>query len=214
MADSQSITASEVVQEKVCTKCARRLSVDGFSRSRRSSDGRRTQCKECCSEYEREWRKKNAERQKQYFKQYADNNREKRREISLRWQRNNRDKVRASNKKWRDVNPEKVKEKNLRWERNNKDKRQAITRRYRALKRGTSVGDVPMLSEQLDRQGGMCANCRVKGAGMKFHLDHVVPVSKGGPHTADNVEALCERCNLKKADKSPERWAAENWRLV
>ena len=29
-------------------------------------------------------------------------------------------------------------------------------------------------------------------------LDHVVPISKGGSHTYDNVQCLCRRCNSHK----------------
>lgn len=33
-------------------------------------------------------------------------------------------------------------------------------------------------------------------------MDHVVPRSKGGPHSWANVVACCRRCNLKKGDRS------------
>lgn len=29
-------------------------------------------------------------------------------------------------------------------------------------------------------------------------LDHIVPLSKGGPHTQDNVQTACYRCNVIK----------------
>lgn len=32
------------------------------------------------------------------------------------------------------------------------------------------------------------------------HLDHIIPLSKGGTHTLDNVQALCRKCNLIKSD--------------
>src|SRR5690606_29019852 len=32
-------------------------------------------------------------------------------------------------------------------------------------------------------------------------LDHVVPRSRGGPHTWENVVAACRMCNVHKADK-------------
>jgi 5-methylcytosine-specific restriction endonuclease McrA len=36
------------------------------------------------------------------------------------------------------------------------------------------------------------------------NVDHVVPRSKGGPHTWDNVVAACRRCNSKKENKKPQ----------
>lgn len=35
-------------------------------------------------------------------------------------------------------------------------------------------------------------------------VDHVVPVSKGGSTTPDNLVAACEPCNRKKADRGAE----------
>ena len=32
-----------------------------------------------------------------------------------------------------------------------------------------------------------------------WHMDHVIPISKGGPDTADNVVAACASCNTSKA---------------
>ncbi len=35
-------------------------------------------------------------------------------------------------------------------------------------------------------------------------IDHVVPRSRGGSHTWDNVVAACRRCNLRKGARLPE----------
>jgi 5-methylcytosine-specific restriction endonuclease McrA len=35
-------------------------------------------------------------------------------------------------------------------------------------------------------------------------IDHVVPRSKGGPHTWENVAAACRPCNLTKRDRTPD----------
>lgn len=32
-------------------------------------------------------------------------------------------------------------------------------------------------------------------------IDHILPVSKGGTNTLDNIQPLCESCNKKKKDK-------------
>ena len=42
-------------------------------------------------------------------------------------------------------------------------------------------------------------------------IDHVVPRSKGGPHTWENVAAACRPCNLGKRDRTP---AEAGMRLV
>jgi len=35
----------------------------------------------------------------------------------------------------------------------------------------------------------------------EMHLDHVIPLSKGGTHTWNNVQTGCKPCNLSKAAK-------------
>lgn len=30
------------------------------------------------------------------------------------------------------------------------------------------------------------------------HIDHIVPISKGGPHIDSNFQLLCAHCNLSK----------------
>jgi 5-methylcytosine-specific restriction endonuclease McrA len=43
--------------------------------------------------------------------------------------------------------------------------------------------------------------CQYCGSTKKLTLDHVLPRSKGGTHTWDNVVAACERCNASKGDR-------------
>jgi hypothetical protein len=48
------------------------------------------------------------------------------------------------------------------------------------------------------------ARCRLCGAaardGAKLHVDHVLPWSKGGETVLENLQILCDRCNLGKGD--------------
>ena len=48
------------------------------------------------------------------------------------------------------------------------------------------------------RDGQTCVYC----GGSATSIDHVVPRSRGGTHTWDNVVAACRRCNHVKADRS------------
>ena len=96
----------------------------------------------------------------------------------------------------------------------NPEKFRDRVREYRANKKKTEVGPVPTLNDLIKKQGGMCANCKRKGKKVKWHMDHIIPISRGGSHTADNVQALCAFCNQSKNAKMPDEWAAYNGRLL
>ena len=54
----------------------------------------------------------------------------------------------------------------------------------------------------LRRDGFRCRYCGVTASeGAKLHVDHIIPVSKGGKTEMDNLQTLCERCNLGKSNK-------------
>jgi len=55
--------------------------------------------------------------------------------------------------------------------------------------------------EVLRRDAHTCQYC---GSKKRLTLDHVMPRSKGGQHSWNNVVAACAPCNSYKADRTPE----------
>jgi hypothetical protein len=55
-----------------------------------------------------------------------------------------------------------------------------------------------------DRAGGRCEYCRMHQAlqGATFHLEHVVPQSRGGSFELTNLAWSCPNCNLKKSNRT------------
>jgi 5-methylcytosine-specific restriction endonuclease McrA len=56
------------------------------------------------------------------------------------------------------------------------------------------------------RDGGRCVYC----AAPATSIDHVIPRSRGGDHSWENVVSACQRCNHAKADKPLKELG---WRL-
>ena len=51
------------------------------------------------------------------------------------------------------------------------------------------------------RDGYECVYC---GSSKDLTLDHVVPKSRGGTNNWTNLVTSCQKCNLRKADRTPE----------
>ena len=54
------------------------------------------------------------------------------------------------------------------------------------------------------RDNGMCQYCSKKVTTSSATIDHVVPKSRGGPHTWDNLVIACTKCNSKKGNSLPK----------
>ena len=55
--------------------------------------------------------------------------------------------------------------------------------------------------EVFKRDGYKCVECGAsRDDGATLHVDHKIPVSKGGTDELDNLQTLCQDCNLNKSD--------------
>jgi 5-methylcytosine-specific restriction endonuclease McrA len=84
----------------------------------------------------------------------------------------------------------------------------------RAAKRNTAIEDLTdyILSIR-SSETVECYWCGDVIPGSKCDLDHVIPLSKGGTHTRDNLVPACEHCNEMKHDKMPEEFLAARRKL-
>jgi hypothetical protein len=58
-----------------------------------------------------------------------------------------------------------------------------------------------MRHEVFKRDGYRCVECGAsKYDGATLHVDHKIPVSKGGTDELSNLQTLCSECNLNKSD--------------
>jgi hypothetical protein len=57
--------------------------------------------------------------------------------------------------------------------------------------------------EVLNRDDSRCRACgaSAKAHGAVLHVDHIIPVSRGGKTVLENLQALCEPCNLGKSNR-------------
>jgi len=101
---------------KICLKCGELKSLEEFYLDKTSKDGKRSACKECIKEYDRQWRIKNPEYYRQWFIKHPEYDRQKyirnKKKIKIRKHQRyieNREENLARHYRWCTANPEKYK---------------------------------------------------------------------------------------------------------
>lgn len=216
---------------KACTKCGQTKPITDFRKDKRLKSGYGSQCKTCKYaqanvwveknyerklEINRKWQSQNpelkalatkrwAERNAEYLatknKAYRIANKEKLAWNARQWRSANKAAIAKANKEWRIANAEVKKLNDRNWWKNNPDKVKARTANRRARKKAATIYKVTAK----DVEKIMSKNCFYCNAPSK-HLDHVVPLFKGGSHSIGNLVAACQFCNLSKGKKFLSEW--------
>ncbi len=61
--------------------------------------------------------------------------------------------------------------------------------------------DEKMKRKAYEKQGGICPICKKHFSFEEMEGDHIVPWSKGGKTTIENLQMLCRLCNNTKSDR-------------
>lgn len=73
-------------------------------------------------------------------------------------------------------------------------------------RRDYSIGSLSsdIVDTLIIKQSGKCNGCL--NSLKEFHIDHMLPLVRGGTNTDDNVQLLCPTCNLSKGSKTMNEW--------
>jgi hypothetical protein len=120
-----------------------------------------------------------------------------------------REKGREISRLWRKKNPTKYKENLENWIKKNPDRYKLITTKGNSKRRAAEKNNTPDLThnQKLIIETIYLQRIRLeKRFGIQFHVDHVIPISKGGLHIPSNLQVLPAKLNLKKNSKNSLRW--------
>ncbi|WP_157379373.1 HNH endonuclease signature motif containing protein [Burkholderia ubonensis] len=187
---------------KACSKCKVEKPLDQFSKDSTRKDGTQRHCKECNRKAGEKYRAANPEKRRAVCESWSARNPAKRREYSKRYDDKNREKVAERRALYRKNNADKLKQ----WQSENKETRRANEARRRSRKRESggahTADDVKAL---LTMQKGRCACCKCD-IRKNYHVDHVVPLARGGSNDRLNLQLLCPTCNQRKHARDPIDW--------
>ena len=140
---------------------------------------------------------------------YRKNNSDKVRETKRRAYIRHREEILKKQQIYTAKNKEKILRRNKEWRARNPEKVRAIKDRYDRRKRASIAGVLCSLTQEqweaiLTLHSNRCAYCGRDG--VRLEKEHVVPLSKGGPTTADNIVPACRSCNASKHTKMLNDW--------
>lgn len=182
---------------KTCSKCKANLPLSEFNKDKSKRDGLRSSCKACKKSNNRAYYAANREKCLGQQKAHYAANRGKRLEDMKAYYEANREKRQEDMRAYQKANPEVY---------------SAAQHRRRAKKKENGG---TLTAEQIKKIQANAKDCFWCGTdcAQDFHLDHIVPVSKGGRNSRCNIAVSCPTCNLQKGAKDLSEWLREiGWR--
>jgi 5-methylcytosine-specific restriction endonuclease McrA len=177
----------------------------------------------------KEYTKKTTERRKAYQTKHYAENKERILASAAKARQGKEKELAAWQRKYRKSNPELVRQRDREYYKKHREKnlqqksewgkttegriKQNAKNQTRRARKNSVVSTLtaPDLREIRDKAKGTCFYCHAK---TNLTLDHVIPISKGGGHTRDNVVMACRSCNSSKGSKDPLIFAKERGLLL
>jgi 5-methylcytosine-specific restriction endonuclease McrA len=172
----------------------------------------------------KKWRVANGEREKAVSAEYRNRNGEAIRARHAAYRRENAEKEKMRHDKYRMENKDRIREYGRQYYKKNKERMLRYIKERRLLypeivtaanarrratrlkaRGGHTAADIRNL---VSLQKGRCGYCKTV-VGRLFHVDHIVPMSKGGGNDRRNIQILCGTCNMRKNAKDPLDFARE-----
>lgn len=214
---SEFCTKKSYPTNRICRNCRNAQSAERRSsnRDKYSSQRRRHYAENRTSELDRarDYRRSHPVEVKNSQQKYKEAHREYLRIMDRERRKNNQEKYRAACREYYRRHKQYFSEKEKAFIRKNplyhishRRKNIEIYREYINRRRARIKGSVV---ERIDRSAiykrdsGRCHICGAKVSRKVWHLDHLIPVSLGGPHVASNVAVACPGCNQKRSNTGP-----------
>jgi 5-methylcytosine-specific restriction endonuclease McrA len=190
------------VETQFCKGCGADRPLETFSPSFRGKSGRK--CRSCVAARQRErcrtdpdFRAKNAAR----LKAWAGRNPGRIKASKRAHYERNKEVMDERSKKFVAENREMHREASRRWHKENRVRSYAHTRTRSLRKKGQTPPDA-----DFNKIATIYAEAArlTRETGIKHHVDHIKPLSKGGLHHQDNLQILTWAANLSKGAKYAE----------
>lgn len=166
------------------------------------------------SEREKKYRETNKKRIQKYMEQYRKDNKERIKIYESRRRSNFSQEVRFirnENAKmryclWYINNKEEAKLRRKKWAEKNKDLIRVLTlNRISRKKNAEGKFFKKDILIKLELQNNKCVYCKCD-VSISYHVDHIMPLYRGGSNWPDNLQILCPSCNCSKGAKTHDEF--------
>ena len=129
------------------------------------------------------------------------------RQTVLDWRERNRERLRRYElAKWYKMSPDKRRLKwrkaRANWRKHHPDRQYAQMFAYYAKKKAVTVGAAIDYEAIIIASRGLCGICQQSIRDGETNFDHIVPLSRGGSHTQQNIQLTHASCNRRKGNRA------------
>jgi 5-methylcytosine-specific restriction endonuclease McrA len=158
----------------------------------------------------KQWQRNNPDKMRHYQRTSYVKNRDKLIAWHREYHRNHKEQEADYRRKYIEANREKMRERRrLRQLRNPEEKRIHVRLRRKRIAIAQGHHTPADVKRQYEAQRGKCYYCGCELNGT-YQTDHVIPISRGGSDSMENIVVACASCNLSKGNKLPHEWAGSN----
>lgn len=157
---------------------------------------------------DRRYRQNNLEKKKAQVRAYHQaraNDPEFKRQKSLSGKRNylaNKEKILARHRQWIVDHP---------------GIQRVYSQRRRALEKAATINNSNIKEWMLKvkkKAFAACYYCNAIVSTRRIHFEHIVPLSRGGPHSVENLCVSCKLCNLQKGTRRLSEWDKDGQQVM
>lgn len=203
---------------KVCARCGKEMPFSMFAIDKSTSDGMSRYCVECKTKYKQEWYTDHSDEVKEYSRQYYEEHREYYLQYSKEHPMNNPEYKKQYYLKNKNV----ILDTGRRWRNNNVDKIR-LYRKSERVRIMRKIYNINRIILKLNAEGTYTKDdvsdmllffdnkCAYTGMPLEesYHMDHIIPLSKGGTNYIWNIVPSNPSPNESKGAKDMESWFRE-----
>lgn len=200
---------------RICRKCGKDTPFDQLQKNKNCKDGVDALCKACGKALAKAWVQANPERSRAIKDAYKKRDPARtKRKSSEDYFKHRETRLKRHREHYQEAKPSILAScKRYRQSPKGREVQRVARKSRKARIRGAEGSfNTADIAAQLKRQKGKCYWCGVKVD--KYHIDHVIPVSRGGSNDPSNIVISCQPCNQSKSDKLPHEWHGSGGRLL